>query len=104
MREVTPGDLILSFEGTFIRPSALPGPNVNLKHQPRPAGHMDKLRQVLPVKYAPIQSDGRWKQEVFHERVDLVETKLDVKSENFVFLHGDDEFQQSITSLHHLAA
>lgn len=72
MREVAPGDLILSFQGTYIRAISIArsycyecpkpaefgasGPNwsdvgwkvdvryANLKHQIRPADHMDKLR------------------------------------------------------------
>ena len=97
MREVAPGDHILSFEGTYIRAISIArsycyecpkpvefgvsGPNwsdigwkvdvnyINLNHQIRPADHMENLRPVLPSKYAPIQMDGRGKQGVYLTKV-----------------------------------
>ena len=79
MREVAPGDLVLSFQGTFIRaigvaqsfayespkPSEFGSAGSNwdaigwrvdvnyhrLNHQIKPADHMEKLRPELPAKY-----------------------------------------------------
>lgn len=97
MREVAPGDLILSFEGTFIRAISVArsycyecpkpaefgtsGPNwanigwkidvhyIDLIHQIRPAEHIDKIRPALPPRYAPIQNDGRGLQGVYLTRI-----------------------------------
>jgi len=97
MREVAPGDLILSFEGTFIRAIGVArsycyecpkpaefgtsGPNwanigwkidvhyIDLIHQIRPADHIDRLRPALPSRYAPIQNDGRGLQGVYLTRI-----------------------------------
>ncbi len=93
MREVAPGDLVLSFQGTYIRaigvaqsfayespkpPEFGPtGPNwdrigwrvdvryVRLANQIRPADHMDGLRPLLPQKYSPLLQDGRGLQSVY---------------------------------------
>lgn len=93
MREVAPGDLVLSFEGTYIRAIGViqshcyecpkpqefgaAGPNWNLigwkvdvyfhilRHQIRPADHMPALLPHLAQKYAPLQSDGRGLQGVY---------------------------------------
>ena len=93
MREVAPGDLVLSFQGTYIRavgvaqsvayPCPKPsefgsaGPNWNrvgwkvdvrylqLSNQIRPADHMDRLRSLLPQKYSPLLQDGRGLQSVY---------------------------------------
>jgi len=93
MREVAPGDLILSFQGTFIRAIGVArstayeapkppefgnaGPNWSnigwrvdvryypLIHQVRPADHMDMLSPVLPDRYSPLQVTGRGNQGVY---------------------------------------
>jgi len=93
MREVAPGDLIFSFQGTFIRAIGVArstayeapkppefgnvGPNWStigwrvdvryhvLLHQIRPADHMDKLRSVIPSRYSPLQKSGRGNQGVY---------------------------------------
>lgn len=93
MREVAPGDLVLSFEGTYIRAIGViqshcyecpkpaefgsAGPNWDLigwkvdvhfqmlRHQVKPADHMRALLPHLAQKYAPLQSDGRGLQGVY---------------------------------------
>ena len=93
MREVAPGDLVLSFEGTFIRAIGVvqsycyecpkprefgtTGPNweligwkVDLRYfdlinQIRPADHMNVIAPALPDRYAPLQRDGRGKQGIY---------------------------------------
>jgi Predicted restriction endonuclease len=93
MREVAPGDLVFSFEGTYIRAISVvksycyecpkpiefsgAGPNwndigwkvdvhyIDLIHQVRPADHINKINPVLPSKYSPLQSDGRGMQGVY---------------------------------------
>ena len=93
MREVAPGDLILSFEGTYIRKIGIAqshcyecpkppefggaGPNwdligwkVDVRYLDpvmpvRPADHMDMLRRHLPTRYSPLQADGRGMQSVY---------------------------------------
>lgn len=93
MREVAPGDLVLSFEGTFLRAIGVvqsycyecpkprefgtAGPNwelvgwkvdvqyFNLKHQLRPAEHMEIISPALPTRYAPLQRDGRVMQGIY---------------------------------------
>jgi len=97
MREVTPGDLVLSFQGTYIRaigvvkshayecpkPSEFgdAGPNWSaigwrvdvsyeaLENQIRPADHIDHLRHLLPKKYSPLLADGRGLQSIYLTRV-----------------------------------
>lgn len=97
MREVSPGDLIFSFEGTYIRAIGVAnsfayespkppefgntGPNWNLigwrvdvkfnllENQIRPADHMKILRSVLPPIYSPLQSNGRGNQGVYLTKV-----------------------------------
>ena len=93
MREVAPGDLIFSFQGTYIRAIGIArgpayhcprptefgtaGPNwshigwrvdvhwQHLIHQIRPADHMNRLRPVLPTRYSPLQVTGRGNQGVY---------------------------------------
>ncbi len=94
MRLVAPGDLILSFQGTYIRaigiarsscyPAPKPpefgkaGPNwklvgwridvkfIKLQNQIKPAAHLDLLRPFLPKRYSPIQHNtGRGNQGVY---------------------------------------
>lgn len=93
MRGVSPGDMVLSFEGTYIRAIGVArshayecpkppefgaaGPNwerigwktdvrwFRLRHQIRPAEHMDRLRPVLPSKYSPLQASGGGLQGVY---------------------------------------
>lgn len=93
MREVAPGDLVLSFEGTFIRTVGVvqsycyespkpaefgtAGPNWqhigwkvdvfyhDLIHQVRPADHMQAIQPRLPALYAPLQPTGRGLQGVY---------------------------------------
>lgn len=93
MREVAPGDLILSFQGTYIRKIGIAqsfayecpkppefgsaGPNwekigwrVDVKyvdpvHEIRPADHMPSLRPHLPSRYSPLLADGRGMQSVY---------------------------------------
>lgn len=93
MREVAPGDLVLSFEGTYIRAIGViqshcyecpkpaefgaAGPNWDqigwkvdvhfhmLRHQVKPADHMPTLLPHLARRYAPLQSDGRGLQGVY---------------------------------------
>jgi len=97
MREVAPGDLIFSFEGTYIRALSIvssycyecpkpeefgkSGPNwddigwkvdvhyIDLKHQIRPADHIDKIHPVLPSKFSPLQIDGRGLQGIYLTKV-----------------------------------
>ncbi|MCG3201463.1 MAG: hypothetical protein NFCOHLIN_01333 [Gammaproteobacteria bacterium] len=93
MREVAPGDLILSFQDTFIRRIGVAqsycyecpkpaefgtaGPNwdrigwkVDVRYidpivQIRPADHMRQVSPLLPSKYSPLSSDGRGSQAVY---------------------------------------
>lgn len=93
MREVAPGDLIFSFQGTYIRqigvarstayeapkPAEFGTTGMNwgkigwrvdvryysLIHQIRPADHMEVLRPVLPVRYSPLQESGHGNQGVY---------------------------------------
>jgi hypothetical protein len=93
MREVSPGDLILSFVDTYIRAVGIaqsycyecPKPlefgnagaywdrigwkvDVNfrpLRNAIRPVDHMPRLQSLLPPKYAPLQMTGRGKQNVY---------------------------------------
>ncbi len=93
MREVSPGDLVLSFEGTFIRAVGVvqsycyecpkpaefgaTGPNWenigwkvdvyyrDLIGQLRPADQMAVIGPRLPVQYAPLLPDGRGKQGIY---------------------------------------
>lgn len=93
MRETAPGDLVLSFEGTFIRAVGVvqsycyecpkppefgaAGPNwenigwkvdvhyYDLINQIRPADHMTAIQPRLPARYAPLQGTGRGLQGVY---------------------------------------
>ncbi len=93
MREVSPGDLVFSFQGTYLRKIGViqshgyecpkpaefgsTGPNwdnigwkvdviyYDLSHQIRPADYMDVLAPVLPERYSPLQANGRGKQSVY---------------------------------------
>lgn len=93
MREVSPGDLILSFADTYLRAIGVaqsycyecPKPaefgstganwenigwkvDVNyrtLNHQIRPSDHMPHLRPLLPELYSPLQATGRGNQGVY---------------------------------------
>jgi len=93
MREVAPGDLILSFQGTYIRAIGIAGsycyecpkppefgsagPNWSrigwkvdvrfrtLVHQIRPRDHMDRLGPRLPPRYSPLEASGRGLQGVY---------------------------------------
>lgn len=93
MREVAPGDLILSFQGTYIRAIGVAqsyayecpkpaefgatGPNwerigwkvdaryFRLTHQIRPAENMAHLATLLPSRYSPLLADGRGLQSVY---------------------------------------
>jgi len=93
MRVVAPGDLILSFQGTYIRTVGVarsycyesPKPEEfdraglywsrigwrvdvqwsALSGSLRPADHMQRLRAVLPEKYAPLRSTGEGLQSVY---------------------------------------
>ena len=99
MREVAPGDLIFSFEGTFIRALGIAtsyaretpkppefgtaGPNWNhigwrvdvdftaLENHIKPADHIDRLRPYLPQRYSPLQESGRGNQAVYLTWVEL---------------------------------
>jgi putative restriction endonuclease len=93
MREVAPGDLVLAFEGTYVRSIGIvqsycyecpkpaefgtAGPNWekigwkvdvyyrDLINQLRPVEHMRRIRPALPPKYAPLQADGRGLQGIY---------------------------------------
>ncbi|MEX0618623.1 MAG: HNH endonuclease [Pseudohongiellaceae bacterium] len=93
MREISPGDLVFSFEGTYIRAIGVArsnayespkppefgkaGPNwdaigwrVDVKYYPlnnqiRPADYMSAIRPELPPRYSPLQSNGRGNQGVY---------------------------------------
>ncbi len=93
MREVAPGDLVLSFEGTYIRAVGVvqsycyecpkpaefgaAGPNWenigwkvdlhyrDLINQVRPADYMQAILPRLPTLYAPLQASGRGLQGVY---------------------------------------
>lgn len=93
MREVAPGDLVFSFQGTYIRAIGIArstayeapkppefgaaGPNWSrigwrvdvhyhqLLHQVRPADHMGRIRSVMPERYSPLQITGRGNQGVY---------------------------------------
>jgi len=93
MREVAPGDLVLSFEGTHIRAISVvqsycyecpkpaefgvAGPNwnqigwkvdvhyIDLINQIRPADHINQIRTALPERFSPLQDDGRGKQGIY---------------------------------------
>lgn len=108
MREVAPGDLVLSFQGTRIRKIGVvqsycyeaPKPlefgqvgaywdhigwrvdvrYVDLIHQIRPAEHMDRLGPLLPQQYSPLLRDGRGSQSVYLTEVpvDLMRALVDL--------------------------
>jgi hypothetical protein len=93
MREVAPGDLILSFVDTRIAAMGVAqsycwespkpvefgnaGQNweeigwrvkvafVRLMHQVRPKDHIDLLRPLLPSKYSPLQANGNGLQSIY---------------------------------------
>jgi len=97
MREVAPGDLVFSFQGTYIRAIGIArstayeapkpsefgpaGPNwgyigwrVDVRYHPllnqiRPAEHMLRLRLVIPDRYSPLQITGRGNQGVYLTRL-----------------------------------
>lgn len=108
MREVAPGDLVLSFEGTFIRAAGVVqsycyecpkpaefgavGPNWeyvgwkvdvhyhDLIHQVRPADHMSAIQPRLPTRYAPLHPSGRGLQGVYLTSIpeDLMQVLADL--------------------------
>ena len=108
MREVAPGDLVLSFEGTFIRAVGVvqsycyecpkpadfgtAGPNWenigwkvdvyyrDLIGQFRPADQMAVIGPRLPAQYAPLLSDGRGKQGIYLTSIpeDLMQVLADL--------------------------
>ena len=93
MREVAPGDLVLSFKGTWIRqvgvaqsycyecpkPDEFGSVGANwgaigwrvdvrwhaLGNPIRPADHMGPISPVLPAKYSPLRHDGKGLQMVY---------------------------------------
>ena len=93
MREVAPGDVVLSFQGTFIRAIGIAesfcyecpkpaefgaaGPNwsnvgwkIDVRYTPvptaiRPADHMAVLGPLLSRKYAPLRPNGHGLQSVY---------------------------------------
>lgn len=93
MRVVAPGDLVLSFKGTYIQAVGVarnycyesPKPDefgnageywnhigwrvdvnwTRLRTRIRPAEHMEALKPTLPLKYSPIQATGRGLQGVY---------------------------------------
>ncbi len=93
MREVAPGDLVLSFEGTYIRALGIvtsfcfecpkpadfgsAGPNwddigwkVDVQYRDlisrlRPVDHMAVIGPRLPERYSPLQASGRGQQGVY---------------------------------------
>ena len=93
MREVAPGDLILSFVDTRLvaigiaqsycwespKPSEFGTAGQNwedvgwrvrvaftqLLHQVRPKDHIDVLRPLLPAKYSPLQANGNGLQSIY---------------------------------------
>lgn len=93
MREVAPGDLVLSFKDTFLvavgiaRTHCYEAPKpaefgstgaywdktgwrvdvhyIQLTNQIRPKDHMSRIGPFLPEKYAPIRSTGDGKQNVY---------------------------------------
>jgi len=97
MREVAPGDVIFSFQGTYIRalgiaqshcyeapkPSEFGAAGTNwsdigwkvevryfqLQNQIRPADDMPILQSLLPARYSPLQLTGRGNQSVYLTRV-----------------------------------
>lgn len=106
MREVAPGDLILSFVDTRLiaigiaqsycwespKPSEFGTAGQNwedvgwrvrvaytqLLHQVRPKDHIDILRSLLPAKYSPLQANGNGLQSIYLAEVPepLAETLL----------------------------
>ncbi|SCZ62394.1 HNH endonuclease [Thiohalomonas denitrificans] len=98
MREVAPGDLILSYQGTYIRALGIarthcyeaPKPAefgtrgaywdktgwrvdvhyIQLGNQVRPKDYMPLIAPVLPDKYAPLRSTGEGKQNLYLTRVE----------------------------------
>jgi hypothetical protein len=97
MREVSPGDLIFSFQGARIPALGIaqspcyeaPKPDefgasganwsdigwklevhyIQLHNSIRPADHIEFLRPLLPEKYSPLQATGRGNQSVYLTRV-----------------------------------
>jgi hypothetical protein len=93
MREVSPGDLILSFVDTRLvaigiaqsyccespKPPEFGSAGQNwedvgwrvrvaftqLLHQIRPKDHIDLLRPLLPAKYSPLQANGNGLQSIY---------------------------------------
>jgi hypothetical protein len=98
MREVAPGDVVFSFQGTYIRAIGIAqsycyecpkpaefgaaGPNwsaigwkidarfTEVASPMRPADHMRRLAPLLPAKYAPLRPDGRGLQSVYLAALD----------------------------------
>jgi len=93
MREVAPGDVVFSFQGTYIRAIGIAqsycyecpkpaefgaaGPNwsdigwkIDVRFTPvpapiRPADHMQRLKPLLADKYAPLRPSGQGLQSVY---------------------------------------
>ena len=93
MREIAPGDLIFSFKDTYIpsigiaqsfcyecpKPAEfgsagahwqLIGWKIDVKyrdiiHRIRPSDHMQTLHPLLPLRYSPLQSNGRGNQGIY---------------------------------------
>ena len=93
MREVAPGDVVFSFQGTYIRAIGIAesycyecpkpaefgsaGPNwsnigwkVDVRFMPverpiRPADHMPLLAPLLPAKYSPLRPNGHGLQSIY---------------------------------------
>ncbi len=108
MREVAPGDLVLSFEGTYIRALGFvtsycyecpkpaefgsAGPNwddigwkVDVQYRDlisrlRPVDHMAVIGPLLPERYSPLQVSGRGQQGVYLTSVpeDLMQILADL--------------------------
>jgi hypothetical protein len=112
MREVAPGDLILSFVDTRIaaigiaqsycyeapKPTefGMVGSNwenigwklsvsfTDLVHKLRPKDHMDVLRRVLPARYSPLQANGNGQQGIY-----LTEIPSDLAQVIFGLIGGE---------------
>jgi hypothetical protein len=115
MREVAPGDVIFSFQGTFIRAVGIAqsycyecpkpvefgsaGPNwsaigwkidarfTEIGSPVRPADHMQRLAPLLPERYAPLRPDGRGLQSVYLAALDSA------FAEFLLYLLGEDARQ-----------
>jgi len=125
MREVSPGDLILSYSDTYLRAIGVansycyecPKPaefgkagaywehigwKVDVSYRPlghviRPSDYIARLRPLLPEKYSPLQVTGRGKQSVYLTELpsDLMNALADLIGQEARILMSYDKLAES---------